>query len=162
MKNKTFAAIVFVLLFSAVAVFAASEADIRDAARKLNVPEDALRNLVEMYNSPSGESAEVVKTDISTYRSDYKSNQFAADQKYKGKAVEMTVTVDSIGSSYFQGCDYTINAKDPSDEWDFLGIDFHLLSSENNKLAQVTIGGSVTVRGTGAGQFRIENAQIIL
>lgn len=91
------------------------------------------------------ESAEVM-VDASTLTSEYNSNEIAADQKYKGKLVEVTGRVDSI-SKDITGAPYV----SLREEYSFEGVQCMFERENEGILVNLAKGDFVTLRGQVAG-----------
>jgi hypothetical protein len=76
----------------------------------------------------------------------YKDNEVAADQKYKGKLVEITGKVTGVDNGTF---DNEIIVKLSDGEYDFSGPMCYMKPSEHDKVINYTKGQQVTLIGTG-------------
>lgn len=76
----------------------------------------------------------------------YKDNEVAADQKYKGKLIEISGTVIKVDNGSF---DNEIIVKLNDGEYDFSGPMCYMKPSEYDKVVSYTKGQKVTLIGTG-------------
>lgn len=76
----------------------------------------------------------------------YKDNEVAADQKYKGKLIEISGTVTGVDNGTF---DNEIIVKLTDGEYDFSGPMCYMKPSEHDKVVSYTKGQQVTLIGTG-------------
>lgn len=93
--------------------------------------------------------------------SEYKSNEVAADQKFKGKVLEIAGTVNSIGKDI--GNDPYITLKS-GENFDFRGVQCYFDKSQESQLANISKGQQITIRGMCSGllgNVQIKKAQIV-
>jgi hypothetical protein len=74
--------------------------------------------------------------------SDYKANEIAADNAYKGKMVEVTGVVDSIGKGLFDDPYITLKTGEV-----LVSIQCFLKPTEADKAAALTQGKQIAIRG---------------
>ena len=78
---------------------------------------------------------------------DYKSNQVAADAKYKGKLVQVTGSVESIGKDIMDTPYITLKG----DQYGINNIQCMFSKGDESVLAQVSKGDQLTLQGTVSG-----------
>lgn len=88
---------------------------------------------------------EVVSVTASQLVSEYKQNEIAADSKYKGKTLEVTGSVGTIGETF--GKQYVTLKSDDL----IIAVQCFLKSSESEKAATLSQGQSITVQGKNDG-----------
>lgn len=88
---------------------------------------------------------EVTVTSIELAKA-YKDNEVAADQKYKGKRIEISGKVTGVDNGTF---DNEIIVKLTDGEYDFSGPMCYMKPSEHDKVVNYTKGQQVTLIGTG-------------
>ena len=102
--------------------------------------------------STGGPSVEVTSKDLS---SEYDKNEIAADNKFKGKKVKVTGTVDDIGKDFMDEVYITLEGKDL-----FQGVQVYFKgSAEEETAATLEKGQEVTIEGECDGMLL--NVQII-
>lgn len=79
----------------------------------------------------------------------YKDNEVAADAKYKGKIVEVTGIVDTIGKDILSTPYITLS----TGQYSFESIQCMFSKSDEAQLANVTKGKSMTLRGEVSGKM---------
>ena len=99
-------------------------------------------------NKTGTTSADISYIEISAGQlySDYQANEIAADQRYKGRALQVTGMVDSIAADIL-GKPYIV-LKGNSNDWWGVQITYPDTSEYNNLLATVSKGQTLTVTGT--------------
>lgn len=96
-------------------------------------------------NTEAAETEQTVTVSASQLYSDYKQNELAADEKYKGKMIEVSGTVSTIEEMFGQKF-VTLNTGD------IIGkIQCFLDDSEGSKAASLTVGQQITLKGEGDG-----------
>lgn len=96
-------------------------------------------------DTETAEVEQAVAVSASQLYSDYKQNELAADEKYKGKMIEVSGTVATIEEMFGQKF-VTLNTGD------ILGkIQCFLDDSEGSKAASLTVGQQITLTGKGDG-----------
>lgn len=96
-------------------------------------------------SSVTTEPEEIVSVSASQLVSEYKENEIAADSKYKGKTLEVSGSVGSIGESF--GKQYVTLKSDDI----IIAVQCFLKSSESEKAATLSQGQSVTLQGKNDG-----------
>lgn len=79
---------------------------------------------------------------------DYKGNEVAADDKYKGKALLVTGTVSEVRKDFTESIIIGLRSSNQ-----FMPVDAHVADSEKGKAAQTTKGASVVLRCEGKGMI---------
>ena len=82
--------------------------------------------------------------------SEYDTNEVRCDLKYKGKLLELTGTVKSVGRDIGGSAYFTFTKPQG---FTFRGVQCVMAPAYANQLANVDAGDTVTVFGTGAGMF---------
>lgn len=86
-------------------------------------------------------SVEVIEIDYRTLYDEYEENSIAADEKYKGKTLKITASIDDIGKDI-------LDKPYAETEIDFLkNVRFYFKNTEESKLAQLNKGDTITVIG---------------
>ena len=85
---------------------------------------------------------EVMSVTASQLYSDYKGNQVAADEKYKGKTIEVSGTISTIGKDLLDTMYVSLKTGDI-----FGTIQCMLEDTELEKAASLTQGQQITLRG---------------
>ena len=75
---------------------------------------------------------------------DYKSNEIAADGRYKGKVLEVSGTIESIAKDIM---DTMYVSLEGGGEFEMRGVQCYFADSENSKLAKLSKGQQITIRG---------------
>ena len=158
---KKLGLVLIVVLLSFYILYAVPAERLEEIAVELNVPSSALENLVSVYNpSPTNEDDNVVRVSFSQYLYDYRTNMVEADQKYKGKELEI---YNCYGEEMNQAM---MNSKSDyyivSGDWTYDIVQIYINRADNH-LIQEVLGNYFTVRGT---QSRIsygvlENCRIV-
>jgi len=118
---------------------------------------DSTKNLNETGGNQEGQSAaentktqEVIKTTGLEISEAYKANEVAADAKYKGKLVEISGTVDTIGKDILntpyislEGYKYAILDK----------VQCMFAKSDESKLIDISKGQQITLKGKVSGKL---------
>ncbi len=86
----------------------------------------------------------IIEITASQLYSEYKANEIAADQKYKGKMLKVTGVVSSIGKDIF-GSPYVVLTG--GGEYEVWGVQCTFSSTYEPQLAKLTKGQQVTVTG---------------
>lgn len=81
---------------------------------------------------------------------DYEANEVAADRKYKGQILEITGIVDSIGKDILDSMYVTL---DSGEQFGITSVRCFFDESEENYLAALSKGRSLTVKGRCDGKF---------
>ncbi len=102
---------------------------------------------------PAAPKEAVIKTTATELYDAYDANQIAADEKYKGKTLEITGTIYSIGKDVLNSPYVQLEAKNP-----LLGVQCYLSKDEASKAATLQKGQKVTLKGRGDG--KILNAMV--
>ena len=79
----------------------------------------------------------------------YDKNEVRGDAKYKGNLLEVTGEIDRIGRDIGNTAYLTFKIE----KFTFRGVQCMMSKANEHKLANVDVGDTVTVRGTGAGMF---------
>lgn len=88
----------------------------------------------------------------------YEDNEVAADQKYKGKTLEVSGTINNIGKDIIDRMYITLDTGDI-----ILSVQVYFKKEHEDVIASLSKGQDVTIIGTGDGQsmnVMIKNAQI--
>ena len=93
---------------------------------------------------------EVIEISATDLYSAYEANQVAADQKYKGRLLEVTGVITSIGKDIL-GSPYIVLGS--GDEWEVWGVQCTFSSRYESWLAKLKKGQQVTVTGKCTGYF---------
>lgn len=136
--------ILFVLI-SACSLFAVSDERLSEIAIELNVPVSAIENLVNVYNpDDQTNDGNVVRVSFNEYMFDYRTNMVEADQKYKGKELEIyNCYGERMNQVMFSTtCDYYITCSD----WNYNFIHFYINRADNALINEV-LDNYFTVRG---------------
>ncbi|MBI2623593.1 MAG: hypothetical protein HYW65_03395 [Candidatus Liptonbacteria bacterium] len=91
----------------------------------------------------------VIKVSAVTLSEEYDANKVAADQKYKGKILEITGVIDSIGKDILDTPYVTLKGRELS----LFGVQCMFSKSQENKLAELVKGRTLTVRGKVSGEL---------
>ncbi len=91
---------------------------------------------------------EAIKIDAETLRQVYKANEVNGDAIYKGKLVEISGTVDSIGKDITDQAYITFK---PDEGYAFDKVQCMFKDSEQTVLSKLKIGQSVVAQGTVSG-----------
>ena len=111
----------------------------------MNVPVSAIENLVNVYNSDDQTNDDnVVRVSFNEYMFDYRTNMVEADQKYKGKELEIyNCYGERLDQVIFSTtCDYYITCSD----WNYNFIHFYINRADNALINEV-LDNYFTVRG---------------
>jgi hypothetical protein len=107
--------------------------------------------------SPEQEEADVssqppeVTTSAAQLSHDYEANEVAADARYKGKIVQVTGTVDSVGKDITDTMYVSLNG---GDQYQIIGlVQCFFSASHQSQLAQMQKGMMVTVKCKCDGKF---------
>jgi aspartyl/asparaginyl-tRNA synthetase len=76
--------------------------------------------------------------------SEYKANEVAADAQYKGKTVQVTGIVDSIGKDILDTAYVTLTE---GGEYEMWGVQCMFAEKYESELAQLSKGQTVTIQG---------------
>lgn len=82
--------------------------------------------------------------------SEYKANEIAADQKYKGKLIQVTGQVDHVGKDILDSMYVTVNGKD---KYEFVSVQCMFDDERATRLSYLREGDPVTVQGTCDGKL---------
>ena len=128
----------FILVFIAAALFRAGEAS------GLSSNEDADTGSVNATSRPAE-----IAINVSAFRlfSDYESNEVAADARYKGRALAVSGTVQSVDKDLLD--DIIVVLQSPNM---FMGVHASLKASESQAAANLTKGERVVVLCQGEGR----------
>jgi len=85
-----------------------------------------------------------VTVSASTIVDDYKNNEVAADEKYKGKVVEVSGTIESIAKDVMDTMYVTLAG---GGEFEMRSVQCYFADSEKDKLASLSKGSRLTVKG---------------
>lgn len=86
----------------------------------------------------------VVKVSAEQILKDYEDNELAADQKYKGKRIQVTGIVDEIDTELFNDDQYVLRISN-GDEFSFLTVNCN--DMDQKELSKLTVGNEVTAVG---------------
>ncbi|MFA5777885.1 MAG: hypothetical protein WC870_00075 [Candidatus Paceibacterota bacterium] len=125
--------------------------------------EDAPKNVQQAETQTKPEQkVEAIKLAAETLRQAYKSNEVNGDNLYKGKLVEISGTVDTIGKDVLDEAYVTFETNE-SVAFDKVQCMFN--STEENSLAQLKKGQALKVQGTvsgvSIGSVIVRNCKII-
>lgn len=102
---------------------------------------------------------EYTKITADKLASDYKANEIAADNAYKGKMVEVTGIVDSIGKGLFDEPYITLKTGEV-----LVNVQCYLKTTEADKAATLTQGQQVVIRGKADGlliNVKVKDCEIV-
>lgn len=85
-----------------------------------------------------------MKVTAGEFIKEFEGNELAADQKYKGKTVEVSGVVEKIDTELFNEDTYLLNITDGGD-FEFLSVTCHDMS--NDVLSKLTVGNAIKVIG---------------
>lgn len=113
-------------------------------AGKLGWPKEAVeRNVTRVHNTPN-----YTITPAELYKA-YNANEVAADQKYKGKKIRITGTIDEISKSV--GNSIFVSLKVPGEY--FATVSCMMQKSAEDQAATLRKGQKITIQGTGSGML---------
>lgn len=98
----------------------------------------------------SSKTEEIIDVDYNVLYDEYKENEIAADQKYKGKKLKLTGQISRIGQDIINTPYIIIEVKT------FDGIRLDFKSSEKEKLANLSTGQTITVIGKCKGKIILD------
>lgn len=106
-------------------------------------------------------SADAISVSAGELLSDYDNNEVAANQSYRGKIVEVSGTVNSIG----EGWGSTYVAVGTGEEFELIDVWCYLADGQGPNAASLDTGQYVTIRGkcdgTGFGNVVLKNCVIV-
>jgi hypothetical protein len=154
MKKGVFFLVSFILFVSFVYSVPTDE-QIQQAANTLGVPFADLKQFVQSYQ-PRNMSNEAIQVDIARIIDDYKANVARAENRYKGKNLEITGVIRVIDTD-------KITLSRSRNAYDYVFIYFQ--QSESNKIINLDIGQTITIvgrceRGDNDGWVYIQEAYI--
>lgn len=97
-----------------------------------------------------GSKDTAMKVSASELFQDYKSNEVAADEKYKGKMLEVTGTVHSIGKDIVNTIYVTLEG---GGRFEIMSVQCYFSDKHKSEAAQLSKGQTITVRGRCEGKF---------
>jgi hypothetical protein len=81
---------------------------------------------------------------------DYKANEVAADERYKGKVIQVTGYVDSIGKDILDSMYVTLKA---GGRYEFASVQCFFPKKDKDQLSQLRKGQAVTITGRCQGKM---------
>lgn len=97
-----------------------------------------------------GSKDTAMKVSASELFQDYKSNEVAADEKYKGKTLEVTGTVHSIGKDILNTIYVTLEG---GGRFEIMSVQCYFSDKYKSEAARLSKGQMITVRGRCEGKF---------
>lgn len=94
--------------------------------------------------APAAPAGADVKITAGEFIKEFEGNELAADQKYKGKTVEVSGVVEKIDTELFNEDKYLLNITDGGD-FEFLSVTCH--DMDNDVLSKLTVGSAIKVIG---------------
>lgn len=133
-KHKVITFILIIIVLSIIAV--------ANGENEVNNGNNTIPTQGSVIEQPNNE--EIIEVDYNTLHKEYMDNPIAADAKYKGKILSLTGNVDSIdreiaGNTYIT---FQVGAS-----YDFQNIRITFKKSEEEKVAQLKKGQTVTIKG---------------
>jgi hypothetical protein len=113
-----------------------TDAQVRQHANELGVPYEALRQLVNTYQSRSSPN-DIITIDGNQLLREYKENQVRADNSYKGKMLKISASIVRIASGPKITFIDTIS-----------GVVVTFNNTESAKIANLSIGQTITFIAT--------------
>lgn len=114
-----------------------------------SVPASGSDSSSEESSSESSESQEdVIKVSAYDLYAEYDANEAAAEQKYKGKLLEITGTVDDVSRDILDDLYVTLESSD--DKYSLSSVQCYLDEKDESTMTKVTSlskGDTVTIRG---------------
>ena len=102
----------------------------------------------EAIEEDISDSAPTVTVTASTLFSDYDSNEVAADDKYKGKILNVSGTIDDIGKDITDTMYVTLKTANP-----ILNVQCFFADDHKSQVANASKGQQVTIKGKCDGKF---------
>jgi hypothetical protein len=99
-------------------------------------------------NTQTAQEVAAIKLDSETLRQAYKANEVSGDNQYKGKLVEISGTIDSIGKDITDEAYITFETPE---SYSLDSVQCMFKSSEETQLATLKKGQQITVQGTVSG-----------
>jgi len=98
----------------------------------------------------SGGAVSVISVSAEQLLAEYKANEIAADEKYKGKAIEVTGTIENIGKDILDNMYVALKS---GEQYDFRSVQCFLGENLRKEAASLSKGSRITVRGECAGMM---------
>ncbi|MGM0931134.1 MAG: OB-fold protein [Actinomycetota bacterium] len=98
----------------------------------------------EAKAAKAAEKARTVKVDAASLLAEYEGNEAAADEKYQGKVLQVTGTVEKVDTEFWDKDQYVVQLNDGS-QWNFIFVNCN--DVEKKQAAKIQAGSTVTVRG---------------
>jgi hypothetical protein len=108
--------------------------------------EEGLKNPRNWHTSGKPLTGPVVKVTPKQLMADYNANEVAADDKYKGKTLELTGTADTISKDFLDQAFVTMETGEP-----LKNVQIYFDAENTKKVATLTKGQTITVQGRGDG-----------
>jgi hypothetical protein len=112
-----------------------------------NDPETKTVNTAKKKNNPEKE-IQAIKISAEDLFAEYEKNGVAADNKFKGKEIEVSGEIESIDKDFLD--ELFVNLK--GDEIGMLGVQCYFKDKNNNDLSNLKKGDSITIIGIGNGK----------
>ncbi len=144
---KKIVSTILIIMLAAVLSAVPSDDMIQNAANELGIPFDNLKKYVSTFY-PEPPASDVIEVTVQQYQKDYSDNGFVADQKYKGKTLRFTITVDDISPT---GYGYSIWSKEA---YGLIGLSFGLAPEYNSMLSNLRTGDRIIIETKGNGDNR--------
>jgi hypothetical protein len=96
------------------------------------------------HRSESSEPTPAIKTSAIQLVNDYKANEVAADQTYKGKIVEVSGVIESVAKDIMDTMYVSLHG---GAEFEFRGVQCYFASKNTARLARLSKGLPITIKG---------------
>ena len=141
-------AVIILLIFVVCILFATpTDEQIRQAASLLEVPYDDLRSFVQSYHTTNPLGA--ISITAETLCSEYLANELSANNRYRDQTIFVTGKVLEVKNDY-QG--YYARLEGVRRNYVQYNIDVYFANSALNRLANVSVGQTITVLVTCTGE----------